>query len=183
MRRCVCITKNVSSFPGGLHSTVVTPYRPSGQSASIFRAGNYKTFRLPDTPFIYTFTRNVHRHLAFYNGINPCTQQSSAFCPIHSISSFLAFLRWKLLHAVVQQWPLGRNVFRNTQWWWQDFSICDFCCDLLRGDQRLWASGHTGWLAQEHSWQRIHYCIVVGSRRLMPPDALQPKAYCTNTGL
>ena len=22
------------------------------------------------------------------------------------------------------------------------------------------------------------YCIVVGSRRLMPPDALQPKAYC-----
>ena len=27
------------------------------------------------------------------------------------------------------------------------------------------------------------YCIVVGSRRLMPPDALQPKAYCTNPGL
>ena len=24
---------------------------------------------------------------------------------------------------------------------------------------------------------------VVGSRRLMPPDALQPKAYCTNPGL
>ena len=24
------------------------------------------------------------------------------------------------------------------------------------------------------------YCIVVGSRRLMHPDALQPKAYCTN---
>ena len=32
---------------------------------------------------------------------------------------------------------------------------------------------------------RIHivYCIMVGSRRLMPPDALQPKAYCTNLGL
>ena len=29
----------------------------------------------------------------------------------------------------------------------------------------------------------VHYCIVVGSRRLMPPDALQPKAYCTNPGL
>ena len=26
-------------------------------------------------------------------------------------------------------------------------------------------------------------CYVVGSRQLMPPDALQPKAYCTNTGL
>ena len=29
----------------------------------------------------------------------------------------------------------------------------------------------------------VVYCIVVGSRRLMPPDALQPKAYCTNPGL
>ena len=27
------------------------------------------------------------------------------------------------------------------------------------------------------------YFIVVGSRRLMPPDALQSKAYCTNPGL
>ena len=26
----------------------------------------------------------------------------------------------------------------------------------------------------------IILCYVVGSRRLMPPDALQPKAYCTN---
>ena len=26
-------------------------------------------------------------------------------------------------------------------------------------------------------------CYVVGSRRLMPPDALQPKTYCTNPGL
>ena len=29
----------------------------------------------------------------------------------------------------------------------------------------------------------VLYCIVVGSRRLMPPDALQPRAYCTNPGL
>ena len=29
----------------------------------------------------------------------------------------------------------------------------------------------------------VLYCIVVGSQRLMPPDALQPKAYCTNPGL
>ena len=29
----------------------------------------------------------------------------------------------------------------------------------------------------------LQYCIVVGSRRLVPPDALQPKAYCTNPGL
>ena len=29
----------------------------------------------------------------------------------------------------------------------------------------------------------VLYCIMVGSRRLMPPDALQPKAYCTNPGL
>ena len=29
----------------------------------------------------------------------------------------------------------------------------------------------------------VLYCIVVGSRRLMPPDALHPKAYCTNPGL
>ena len=27
------------------------------------------------------------------------------------------------------------------------------------------------------------YYVMVGSRRLMPPDALQPKAYCTNPGL
>ena len=26
-------------------------------------------------------------------------------------------------------------------------------------------------------------CIAVGSRRLIHPDALQPKAYCTNPGL
>ena len=30
---------------------------------------------------------------------------------------------------------------------------------------------------------RVMYCIVVGSRRIMPADALQPKAYCTNPGL
>ena len=29
----------------------------------------------------------------------------------------------------------------------------------------------------------VLYCIVVGSRRLMLPDALQPKAYFTNHGL
>ena len=29
----------------------------------------------------------------------------------------------------------------------------------------------------------LWYCIVVVSRRLMPQDALQPKAYCTNPGL
>ena len=29
----------------------------------------------------------------------------------------------------------------------------------------------------------VLYCIVVGSRRLMPPDALQPKACCTNPDL
>ena len=29
----------------------------------------------------------------------------------------------------------------------------------------------------------VLYFIVVGSRRLMPPDAPQPKAYCTNPGL
>ena len=29
----------------------------------------------------------------------------------------------------------------------------------------------------------VLYCIVVGSRRLMPPDTLQPKVYCTNPGL
>ena len=31
--------------------------------------------------------------------------------------------------------------------------------------------------------QCVLYCTVVGSRRLIPPDALQPKAYCTNPGL
>ena len=29
----------------------------------------------------------------------------------------------------------------------------------------------------------VLYCIVVGTRRLMPPDAPQPTAYCTNPGL
>ena len=36
------------------------------------------------------------------------------------------------------------------------------------------------------SWRDIImplYCTVVGSLPLMPPDALQPKAYCTNPGL
>ena len=33
--------------------------------------------------------------------------------------------------------------------------------------------------------EKLHLAqgIVVGSRLLMPPDALQPKAYCTNPGL
>ena len=31
--------------------------------------------------------------------------------------------------------------------------------------------------------EEIRYCTVVGSRRIMPPDALQSKAYCTNPGL
>ena len=30
---------------------------------------------------------------------------------------------------------------------------------------------------------RDYLCYVVGSRWIMPPDALQPKAYCTNPGL
>ena len=30
-------------------------------------------------------------------------------------------------------------------------------------------------------WPVVMYYIVLGSRR--PPDALQPKAYCTNAGL
>ena len=34
-----------------------------------------------------------------------------------------------------------------------------------------------------HGTRIVLYCIVVGSRRLVPPDALQPKAYCTNPGL
>ena len=34
-----------------------------------------------------------------------------------------------------------------------------------------------------HPIKALLYCIVVGSRRLVPPDALQPKAYCTNPGL
>ena len=37
--------------------------------------------------------------------------------------------------------------------------------------------------AKRFSSLAVLYCIVVGSRRLMPPDALQPKAYCTNPGL
>ena len=34
-----------------------------------------------------------------------------------------------------------------------------------------------------HARNNVLYCIVVGFRRLMPPDALQPKAYSTNPGL
>ena len=33
------------------------------------------------------------------------------------------------------------------------------------------------------SFVNVLYCTVLGSRRLMPPDALQPKAYCANPGL
>ena len=32
-------------------------------------------------------------------------------------------------------------------------------------------------------YRLLLYCIVVGSRRLMPSDALHPKAYCTKPGL
>ena len=46
----------------------------------------------------------------------------------------------------------------------------DFLSDPLSREQASVASFQTP-------------CIVVGSRRLMPPDALQPKAYCTNPGL
>ena len=30
---------------------------------------------------------------------------------------------------------------------------------------------------------QVNDMYVIGSRWLMPPDALQPKAYCTNPGL
>ena len=38
------------------------------------------------------------------------------------------------------------------------------------------------WLDDRSVGPNYLYCIVVGSRRLMPPDALQLKAYCTNLG-
>ena len=37
-------------------------------------------------------------------------------------------------------------------------------------------------LSHKNSWPGM-LCYVIGSRRLVPPDALQPKAYCTNPGL
>ena len=43
--------------------------------------------------------------------------------------------------------------------------------------------GMGGRIADFSENAEILYCIAVGSRRLMPPDAMQPKAYCTNPGL
>ena len=41
------------------------------------------------------------------------------------------------------------------------------------------------WLGyeMEDTGFECRYCIAVESRRLMLPDALQPKAYCTNPSL
>ena len=36
---------------------------------------------------------------------------------------------------------------------------------------------------QNYKTARIKCMYIIGSRRLMPPDALQPKANCTNPGL
>ena len=45
--------------------------------------------------------------------------------------------------------------------------ICNKCFDLTVTDVKF----------------IVLYFIVVGFRRLMPPDVLQPKTYCTNPGL
>ena len=43
--------------------------------------------------------------------------------------------------------------------------------------------GHVCLNTQPVSLYKFMLCYVIGSRRLMPPDALQPKACCTNPGL
>ena len=52
-----------------------------------------------------------------------------------------------------------------------------------KSDQGRTFRNGTTWQVQECLQCFVLYYIVVGSRRLVPPDALQPKAYCTNPGL
>jgi len=72
------------------------------QSVSIFKVGNYKTFSLSDTVFIYTFIRHAQRHLALYNGITP---QPTAIFSFLSNPHLLILRLFKLTTAdtVLQQ--------------------------------------------------------------------------------
>ena len=52
----------------------------------------------------------------------------------------------------------------------------------------LLREGSRSWTSMDYYYSLLSICIVlcfivVRSHRLMPPDALQPKAYCTNPGL
>ena len=84
---------------------------------------------------------------------------------------------------------------------WNHISSKENPADLLSRDvdpnaprnSSLWWNGPNQLQLVETSWPKceeiadiseerkpVLYCIVVGSRRLMSPDALQPKTYCTN---
>ena len=92
-----------------------------------------------------------------------------------SVAVFASFLRPNYIHS-----NFGRNI--------------DYCQDFLSFPPFLQASydTHTYFTFhhttnssithEEWHWRVLH-CIAVGSRRLMSPDALQPKAYCTHPGL
>ena len=68
----------------------------------------------------------------------------------------------------------------------QHFSAWSVSLEILTGREKGRIKKIQIWLYINSSTfllQIVLYCIVVGSRRLMPPDTLQPKAYCTNPGL
>jgi len=71
------------------------------QCATIFRVGNYTTFSLPDTLFIYTFIQDVQRHLAVYNGINP--KHTAIFSFLSSPQNLL--ILWPLVPKFVGSHP------------------------------------------------------------------------------
>ena len=54
---------------------------------------------------------------------------------------------------------------------------------ILPVGAELFHTDRQGCLCNKEVMFPVRYGIMVGSRRLMPSDALQPKAYCTNPGL
>ena len=98
---------------------------------------------------------------------------------------------YTVAHPVRQSFSWLRRGSGTNKWTWT--YIINITCLLHVSPTRvaIFRELHyKGWVYRyitkvRESKQRfiVLYCIVVGSRRLMPPHALQPKAYCTNPGL
>ena len=115
---------------------------------------------------------NVARHRcasAFWPVI--CKAIDKTICP----SSFMS-PKSPLFHYTPKSRAWLAYCHRSLVWWLNKTMICIEIASF-RGEFRNPLLPHTVKVYQSL------YFIVVGSRRLMPPDALQPKAYCTNPGL
>ena len=100
-------------------------------------------------------------------------------------SSFLCDKKKKIRYFVMQvslSPDQGRREGTRTRG--KIFSVPPASADGL---QNLYSKSEKWLSVAEWFWawskEVVLYCTVVGSRRLTPPNALQPKAYCTNPGL